>query len=678
MAKTKAAPSERKKSAAKIKSVVGPIVLLTLVFFLGQYAYQIYVHTKILENGEVYHFFSDEIIRSGIIDLSILYFLLVQILLISLYIVAVWLLTRLVGITFKWTKNQMRSWGIFIWIITTLAVCLTHEYLYPYSNFSVGVSFLKSQGIVLTPEQIKYAVLAAAGACALIGLLALFGLMVWFTKNLIKSIILLLILTGCGYLYYQNTYLSKTMQTKTQSKLPNIVLINLDGLQANQLRIFDSNKKSSPYINNFLSQSTVFAQNVSPSLQEFPVWLSLFTGKYPNENGMTQNYMPVPTSIVDTNLVRILKNKGYTTAYVADNSRTTKMQFLNSFDYISAPPADFSNLLLGEINDFIVSNLLTNTIVGPYLFPFSYGSREITESYEPQSLINRVSRSLEKKSDNGVFLVINTSLAKWPYGWRNSPSASYESPNDAASTKNYSYYQKAVNALDQQFNSIIGLLKEKGVLKNSVVILFSAKGEYFNDQESNLITLQNYAGTQDVSQLVKLINGKQYVTKAFHTPVAIRLFGNTGTNQTKPVNTVTSTIDIFATIMDFIGTSSTPSQSYSMLPAVRGEAAGPNSRTVYFEGGKKFDRLTIDNPNLSRYLTKGLKLFNINCCTGAIQLTPDAIASANSKQSYGKVTYPNIIVKLPQEAGPESQIIYNLLEKKWTINSQLEQTLNQN
>ena len=85
MAKTKAAPSERKKSAAKIKSVVGPIVLLTLVFFLGQYAYQIYVHTKILENGEVYHFFSDEIIRSGIIDLSILYFLLVQILLISLY-----------------------------------------------------------------------------------------------------------------------------------------------------------------------------------------------------------------------------------------------------------------------------------------------------------------------------------------------------------------------------------------------------------------------------------------------------------------------------------------------------------------------------------------------------------------------------------------------------------------
>lgn len=674
MADPKKKPKEAKKTTKGPKSIVGPIALLTIIFFFAQYAYQIYHHTDILYNGEVYNFFGNEVIRSGIIDLNIMYYLLIQVLLIISYIFIVWLLVRLVGITFKWTRSQMRSWGILIWVLFTIAIWATHEYYYPYSDFAIVVNTLTNMGIVITAEEIKYAVLGFGGICAFILLLAFFGLALWFARNILKSMMLILLIAGSSYLYYQKIYIPNMASGTPKQTLPNIVLINLDSLQTQQLSVFNPKNKNTPYINNFLNQSTVFTKNVTPSLQEFPTWISIFTGEYPKINGMIQNYMPIPKEIVSNNLIKIAQNKGYKAIYISDNSRTAKMELLESFDQINAPPGSFSNLLIGESNDFIVSNLLTNTPIGPYLFPFSYGSRDIAESYAPESLIQRTENTLNNNPDGALFLVINMTLSRWPYGWRNSESA-HQSENSA--NQNYELYQKAVKTLDEQFNDIISLLKEKEILQDSIVIVFSDKGESFNIAGDNLITAQNFQGNQDVSQVIKTINQKHYFTKAFHTLLAVRYFDKTQKNQTAPVSAVTSSVDIYATLSDFLGIKKDMNgQSRSLLPAVLGNAEPFPNATVYFESGYNMDRLTLDNPNLNSYLTKGLKHFSINCCTGTMQLKPSAIPEIEKSQSYGRVEYPNIILQIPSETGFSGTIIYNMQTKTWSISNQNEAAAN--
>jgi len=664
---------EIKKKLPRRKSMVSPIIFLTLIFFLSQYAYKIYNYGSLLNNGEIYNFLNHEVLRSGVIDLSLLYAVFIQVLLITIYILLIWGTTRCIGVVFSLTCRKMRSWAILIWLIFTITICLAHEYFYPYSEFSLLRQLLENININITETQLKYAVITGAGLCSIVVLIALMGLITLSVRNFIKTTIILLILGCGGYFGWQKYYFAYNEVNSNQPKLPNIVLINLDGLSPKQLRISQPKKDLTPIINDFIDQSTLFTRNVTPSLQQFPTWISVLTGKYPNSTCVSANYTQVPNKIIEDNLIKIVNNKGYTSIYVSDSSQTVKLQQLKSFNKIYAPPSNFSNILVGQSNDLIISNLLINTPLGPYLFPANYANRDLAANYDPQTLITQLSKAIQENSANGLFLVVNMNLAQWPYGWQSAPSA--KMPKDIKNNlENAKRYNRSLSELDKQFNNIMFLLSQKGILKNSLVIIFSNQTSKQITSGDTLIREDNYQGNniEIVSKLTKNVNDHDYLTKAIHTVLAIRSLMDNKNNHMGPVTAVTSSIDIYATIKGFLGLHDHSSPSINLMPIVTGKANNLKARSIYFETDFNIDQLSLGAQNIETLLTKNVKNLNINCCSGDIELKPEILNLLKNKQAYGRINFPLIFLQMPENDITDGTLIYNIQSKTWSIKNQTE------
>lgn len=655
-----------KKSLPTNHSVLAPLILLTLVFFLGQYIYQIYQCFPVLQDGEIYQFFTQQIIYSGILDISILYFFLIQISLIASYILILWLTLQGIGVLFQWTRLSMRRWGIVIWILCTVTLCMTHEYLYPHSKFAIIAANLTHLEITLSPLLLKYTVLGLVSSCVILVLLALAGWIIWCTKHWIKATLILIAGIGTSYFLYPKLTNNLNTATNLNPKSPHIILINLANLPT-QILLDSRLDQIAPYIRNFLNQSTYFTHNIAPAAQEFPNWISIFTGEYPTTHGFIHNHMKLPEKITNNNLIKLAGNKGYQTFYIADSSRFSKMRSLGSFNTVNSPPENVGNILLGMNNDFIISNLLVNTALGPYLFPFNYGNRDTAESYDPKTLSQRLQQALTQYHNAPVFLVLNMSLANWPYKWRTSETYPAVSEN-VMPEQSEQRYQAAINQLDLQFNDIMTILKQKGLLQDSLVIVFSTQ----NTTPTNnvLLTTAGYVGNLENREIVNKIVNSHYFSKKFHSLLAMQFFNPSSENiSPRAITDVTSLMDIYATLAELLNLDKEPQQGMSLLPVALGQVTSLPKRTVLFENQPTISQSLADEVSFLDYpIRSGLKLLQINCCTGVIELKPSLLPILQQNQSYGQITYPNILLPIPPAIGVKGEINYHIPTKTWTLN----------
>jgi arylsulfatase A-like enzyme len=76
---------------------------------------------------------------------------------------------------------------------------------------------------------------------------------------------------------------------KAQSK-PDVLLIVLDTLRADRLSCYGYPRETSPYIDAFAAESTLFERAISPAQWTIPAHASIFTGEYPTTHLTTQIY----------------------------------------------------------------------------------------------------------------------------------------------------------------------------------------------------------------------------------------------------------------------------------------------------------------------------------------------------------------------------------------------------
>src|SRR5204863_1260045 len=133
--------------------------------------------------------------------------------------------------------------------------------------------------------------------------------------------------------------------------------------------------KYTPHMDEFLNQATVFSESLTPLARTFPSWVSILTGAYPKNSNVRYNLSDQITFDLKQTLPSILRDHGYKTIYAIDETRFSNINESYGFDQIVAPPTGFNDFLIGTINDFPLSNLLVNTILGKYLFPYSYANR---------------------------------------------------------------------------------------------------------------------------------------------------------------------------------------------------------------------------------------------------------------------------------------------------------------
>lgn len=98
---------------------------------------------------------------------------------------------------------------------------------------------------------------------------------------------------------------------------PNIVLIVLDTLRADRMSCYGYGRRTTPFIDAFAEESTLFERAIVPGQWTIPSHASFFTGEYPTTHMTTQIYDTLGTDM--TTLAELLHAEGYKTVGFCNN-----------------------------------------------------------------------------------------------------------------------------------------------------------------------------------------------------------------------------------------------------------------------------------------------------------------------------------------------------------------------
>ncbi len=107
------------------------------------------------------------------------------------------------------------------------------------------------------------------------------------------------------------------MKMKQNRSRPNVVLIVLDTLRADRMSCYGYDRDTTPFIDAFADQATLFERAVVPGQWTIPSHASLFTGEYPTTHMTTQIYDTLGEDLVT--LAELLRDEGYRTVGFCNN-----------------------------------------------------------------------------------------------------------------------------------------------------------------------------------------------------------------------------------------------------------------------------------------------------------------------------------------------------------------------
>src|SRR5690606_17881243 len=102
-----------------------------------------------------------------------------------------------------------------------------------------------------------------------------------------------------------------THQTQVNMAKPNILLIILDTLRRDRLSAYGHGRETSPALDAFAQDATLFERAIAPAQWTIPAHSSIFTGLYPSAHGVTQANGQL--SGMHPTLAEILRGDGYET-----------------------------------------------------------------------------------------------------------------------------------------------------------------------------------------------------------------------------------------------------------------------------------------------------------------------------------------------------------------------------
>ncbi|MBU2573639.1 MAG: sulfatase [Elusimicrobia bacterium] len=130
---------------------------------------------------------------------------------------------------------------------------------------------------------------------------------------------------------------------------PNLILIGWDTLRADHVGALGYERKTTPNLDGLAARSFLFTRAISPASWTLPAFMSVFTGLYPSEHGMTNKYSlpaagstklePASLSTGVATLAQLLKTNGYkTAAFTGGAGVGGSYGFSRGFDvYVDSP-----------------------------------------------------------------------------------------------------------------------------------------------------------------------------------------------------------------------------------------------------------------------------------------------------------------------------------------------------
>jgi hypothetical protein len=478
--------------------------------------------------------------------------------------------------------------------------------------------------------------------------------------------LVVIFLIKAGWMGYER-YARKPVQVSNQ---PNVLLIGLDDLRPDVL-------SKMPNLRAFLANSTDFTESVTPEARTFVAWTSLLTGLYPKEHGIHFDMQSVHGYVPPGSLAQILKEHGYTTVYSTDDNQYADVNQSYGFDHLVVPKMDAAEYLLTLMGDMPLQNMIAHTWVGKVLFPDTYNNRAAAFVYNPVNYNAQVFSALDHIPSRPLFLAIHFNLSHQPFYWSKRPLPVVF----PGTTSNVSeVYALAAEDMDAQFGAFMAGLNDRGLLKNSIVIVFSDHGESLALPRERLISLDTYIkGQASGKETLPALNlyspdylkfdqmlghGTDILSKVqWHQILGVHWFSHAQYRGKIPQRV--SLIDVKPTVLDLLGISST-SSGESLAKAVLSGKISATDRYFYIDTG--FNPFAIEHMNdpSNEEIRDSLKYFEVLPTTGRLIIRPTLIPELIDQIQHAVVYQHWILAVYPSREHKKVWVLVDMNTRQWT------------
>lgn len=270
------------------------------------------------------------------------------------------------------------------------------------------------------------------------------------------------------------------------NKKYNLIIVSIDGLQAKHLNEYGYSLNTTPNLDEFLNQSTLFTKTVSPSSWTVPTHMSIFTSMYPSEHkvvnkftdfdlktqkGVIANLKKLSPNTIT--LAQILKNNGYATGgFTGDAGVGPQFGFNQGFDTY------FETETFGGLEGSVpkaIEWLAKNKNKPFFLFLHGYdvhGQHEPTGGFDYRYVT---------KPYTGVYTGSKIEQGKLREEALANGSLKL-SEEDVSFWR--AIYDEKINRTDTEFKKFMNQIKDMNVLDNTVIIVMSDHGTELYEHKS--------------------------------------------------------------------------------------------------------------------------------------------------------------------------------------------------
>lgn len=603
-----------------------------------------------------------------------LFFVAVEIGLCVLFTLPIWASIRLISAYWAWPWSRTWRLGFYFWLICALAVLFANEVSYPTSALSGILRVVIPLGLAHALLSISLIFIASV---FLLALWALFGL-IWRRHHGLAMVsgLVFVLMVGTGWILMHRP---QTYPAPEPSAQPNVIIIGIDSWRPDYSD-FDGHRHGfTPHLDRFAEGATNFRFTLTPLARTFPSWASVLTGEYPLHNGLRSNLANQKNIDLSHTLGALLKSQGYFTVYATDDNRFSEIGPNFGYDEVLGPGMGVNNFVLGTINDLPFTNLLLNTRLGKYLFPFTSSNRASSGNYDPQAFSRLVEENLQRHPQRPLFLNIHFCLPHWPYVWGKQTHVDGDFPLGP--------YTAAIAASDAQFGQFMDFLAHHGYLQHSIVILISDHGEAILLPTDRLITLQKYIkgphSRPDMESQLQMVfeealtpeenfdtaygHGSDVLSLVqYHTVLAIRTYGFAKNNVVGQVTAPTLLIDIKPTILALLHLSDPGhTDGRSLVPFLQGRHPDWQHRPLFIESGFTPQSIRTGEISLQKTFFATKNLFALNP-SATIHFKPEASEFIIQTKQRAVYQGPWVLALYPVEPTLTIPVLVNRDTGQWT------------
>ena len=414
------------------------------------------------------------------------------------------------------------------------------------------------------------------------------------------SIISFILLFSLFIFYYEYKFL---LSPNPSSNNPSIFIISADSLRKDKIGFLRNGKSITPNIDEFIKVSFNFKDHLTTIPRTFPSWTDLLTGKYSMEHKI-RDMFPAPEEVENIGsdkfptIGKILQNKGYESAV------------FSNFAGDIFPRADFGYRLVKAPN-FNAEILLIQKAIEPQIFllPILSGALGGGQYFSEISSFSNLGDGkyilkdllpfIRLNSNKNVFVTAFFSVVHFPYS---PPFPYYKLYSDPSYYGKYKYFKfvdptndskpsekdieeiralfdESISAFDDNFGEFINQLKKSNLYANSIIILTGDHGESLYEDVHGHGHGEHLRG-ENVLGIPLIIKFPEEFTIKIKQDSLQKENLNWNT-----FNGITSSIDIFPTIMDYLNISLQEQYPGKSLLKILGKNNWEENRMVYAETG---------------------------------------------------------------------------------------------